>query len=1219
MLERHVGALAFSLALLAATCEVTAATPAISAGYGQVVILRSDGSVLQAGATQPYSPATSPFVLPGITGTVAIAARWDGLTVLKDDGTVWSIGGNKHGSIGDGTTTDTTTLRRVVGLDRITQVHCRSWHCLALRSDGAVWSWGENNAGQIGDGTTVDRPTPLMVFGAGNIVAVSTSQQQSLALASDGTVWFWGSSGTETSSTPKKILGMTQVKAVASSGGVNLFLKTDGTVWASGYAGEGGLGNHSVPNGGTFVQVDDISDIVAISANAAMHFALKRDGTVWGWGLNRNGVMGSGDFTRVLFDAPSKVVGLANIIAIEAGDHSAYALAADGSVYAWGGNDVGQLGDNTITDRAAPVRMVGPGGVGTLNFLAAQAATNKLPSARLALSAKAGAAPLTVTANASASNDADGTITGYEWYVSDGRTATGSSAQFAFGQPGTYRIDLLVRDNSGATAQALDFVTVTSAAGPVQAKAMVAGNWATFAALRSDGKAFSWGFSSTTGRQSSRWQEAIPGAIENIAGVTSIAMGGSLGLAVLSDGSVAGWGRNASGEVGDGTTVPRQSPVTVQGITNVVAVAAGDSHALALKADGTVWSWGTNRHGELGNGTLSDRKVPGQVIGLSGIKAIAAGAFFSVALKSDDTVWAWGSNEFSQLGDATKLDRLIAAPIARLSGIKRIWCGQSRCFAADAGGDVWAWGANFSAEFGLGHSAPIFEAVVVPALKGFTEFAVSAQYTVGVHPDGSVWHWGRRVEAQPLGGPPPPIVYTPTPVPGIRKAIAVGATANSGVAVALNADGTLLAWGGNTLGEVGDGTLVPRTEVVSVLNDSLDGLLDLLPNVPNDPSLSKSVALFTKASSTGALTDPTLTVDSLLRFNAADVGKSGGVYVFALAPATMVRNASANFAKDGSVACVLAQLNASGQLQAVSVSSLQAYATGVFSGQGQAVNVLNGVPTASIGGATFLVGYGTSPSAMINNGTNRGVASVPGSSSCVPQPPQKGWWWNPAEGGRGYSIETSGNKLFFASYLYDVSGRATWLIAAGPTSLDGSLFVGKLESYSGGQSLGGSYRAPAGVVGQDLTLAFTDASHGTMIWPGGSVAIERFNIVPNGLSMAPAAGQPEGGWWWNPDESGRGFFLEWQGSQLFMAGYMYDDAGNPVWYLSGNSTPSPNLQSYSNSWQLYGNGQTLMGPYRPPQQMNGNVAPVTITFQGAESGIVTLPNGRTTAIRRFRF
>jgi hypothetical protein len=361
-----------------------------------------------------------------------------------------------------------------------------------------------------------------------------------------------------------------------------------------------------------------------------------------------------------------------------------------------------------------------------------------------------------------------------------------------------------------------------------------------------------------------------------------------------------------------------------------------------------------------------------------------------------------------------------------------------------------------------------------------------------------------------------------------------------------------------------------------------------------------------------------------------DAGSS--LYVFALAPAPRVLNAvkekgaflghlAKRTQKDAvAVPCVIAQLNDSGLLQAVSTSSLQAYVSGVLAGQAQAVTVLNNVATANIAGAAFFVGMGTDPTAMVRTGVNRRALGIPGEPACDPQPPQTGWWWNPAEAGRGYSIEVSGNTLVFASYLYDVTGRATWMLASGETSLDGSLFTGKrLESYSQGQTLGGAYRAPVGVAGEPITMAFNDGMHGTLSWPGGSVAIERFNIVPNGLSMTARPHQPEAGWWWNPEESGRGFFLEWQGGQLFMAGYMYDDAGNPIWYLSGDSTPAASMQSYANAWQQLGNGQTLTGTYRAPTQVSSNVAPVTIQFTGAETGIMTLPGGRTTAIRRYRF
>ena len=362
------------------------------------------------------------------------------------------------------------------------------------------------------------------------------------------------------------------------------------------------------------------------------------------------------------------------------------------------------------------------------------------------------------------------------------------------------------------------------------------------------------------------------------------------------------------------------------------------------------------------------------------------------------------------------------------------------------------------------------------------------------------------------------------------------------------------------------------------------------------------------------------------------MGTSGSVYVFAVAPADIVRPAatgaaftigktvSADGSKADSVACVLAQLNESGQLQAVPTDSLRAYITGVLSAQGQAVTILNGVPTVNIGGATFYVGYGTSATAMINGGINRSAVTVPGARVCKPQAPQTGWWWNPAEDGRGFSIEAQGNRLFMAAYLYDVSGRSTWHVATGPTSLDGSVFNGQLWSFGSGVTLAGAHRANTRLPDAGpISLTFDDAQHGTLVLPSGPVPIQRYNIVPGGLSASPLGGQPESGWrGGGAADDGRGFFIEWQGAHAFLAGYMYDTAGNATWYVAQNAAPIANAQSFQASWLQLANGQTLTGAYRKPTLVNGNVAPVTIQFQGPDTAILTLPTG-TLPITRFRF
>jgi subtilisin family serine protease len=223
-----------------------------------------------------------------------------------------------------------------------------------------------------------------------------------------------------------------------------------------------------------------------------------------------------------------------------------------------------------------------------------------------------------------------------------------------------------------------------------------------------------------------------------------------------------------------------------------------------------------------------------------------------------------------------------------------------------------------------------------------------------------------------------------------------------------------------------------------------------------------------------------------------------------------------------------------------------------------------------------------------------------------------GWWWNPAESGRGFSIEVQGNNLFMAGYLYADGGRATWLTSAGAMSSP-TVFNGALQSFGNGQTLTGAYQ-PASLTNSNVgavSLQFNDASHATLTWPGGTMPIERY-IYGSGTP----AFQPETGWWWNAAESGRGFTIEIQGNTLFMAGYMYDTSGNPIWYSTSGKMSTATL--YQGTWQQYANGQTLTGTYHPPSNP-GNVGAVTLQFTNATEATLTLPDGRQIPLTRYRF
>ena len=132
------------------------------------------------------------------------------------------------------------------------------------------------------------------------------------------------------------------------------------------------------------------------------------------------------------------------------------------------------------------------------------------------------------------------------------------------------------------------------------------------------------------------------------------------------------WGQNGNGQLGDGTTTDRNTPVTVNNLSGVKTLASGWDHSLALKEDGTVWAWGNNSYGQLGNGTTTDSHTPVQVSNLSGVKAIAAGYYHSLALKTDGTVSAWGDNYYGQLGNGSTTSSTTPVRVSNLGNVKAI-------------------------------------------------------------------------------------------------------------------------------------------------------------------------------------------------------------------------------------------------------------------------------------------------------------------------------------------------------------------------------------------------------------------------------------------------------------------------------------------------------------------------------------------------------------------
>jgi len=404
---------------------------------------------------------------------------------------------------------------------------------------------------------------------------------------------------------------LTDVKAITVDNSRTIVLKNDGTVWAWGRNDYGQIGDGTTTHRSTPTQIN-ITNVKEIVVGRSTDYiksdftlALKNDGTVWAWGWNGNGELGDGTTTNR--SIPTQV-NINDVKGIATGTNNVFALKNDGTVWAWGWNGNGQLGDGTTTLRLIPTQ------IDITNV------KEIVCGIRHTVALKN-----------------DGTV----W-------AWGSNQ---YGQLG---------DETTTNRLAPTEINITNV------KKIVAGYFYTMA-LKNDGTLWAWGQGKDgqlgNGTLSNK---SMPTEVD-ITNVKDIVTGGyysggnapidgNHSFAIKNDGTVWAWGNNHYGQLGDGTTTNRFTPVQVN-ITNVKEISVGAWSIIALKNDGTVWAWGQNAGGLLGDGTTTDRHTPVQTIGLNEVKSVEAGQRHMVALKNNGTVWAWGHNYYGQLGDGTTISR----------------------------------------------------------------------------------------------------------------------------------------------------------------------------------------------------------------------------------------------------------------------------------------------------------------------------------------------------------------------------------------------------------------------------------------------------------------------------------------------------------------------------------------------------------------------------------
>jgi len=342
-------------------------------------------------------------------------------------------------------------------------------------------------------------------------------------------------------------------------------------------------------------------------------------------------------------------------------------------------------------------------------------------------------------------------------------------------------------------------------------------------ALLVDGTVRCWGGGGQgeLGTGSNTSDSNAPVSVRGLSGVTAIASGYDQSCAVLADGTVKCWGYNNAGQLGNGSNTESDSPVTVSGLTGATAIAAGYDFTCAVLSDGTARCWGANGNGQLGNGSTVSSNTPVTVSGISGATAIAAGQNHACAVLSDGTARCWGYNLYGQLGNGSQTSSGTPVTVSGLAGVTAIATGYEHTCALLDNGTVKCWGYSIKGQIGNGATGTVFSTPVsVSNLSGIKAIAAGTQHSCALGSDGTEVCWGSNSFGQ-LGKGSAADSATPVAVSGLSGGIDIAAGGNAVHSCAVLSDGTVRCWGGNFLGQLGNGSTNGSNTPVAVVGNVL--------------------------------------------------------------------------------------------------------------------------------------------------------------------------------------------------------------------------------------------------------------------------------------------------------------------------------------------------------------------------------------------------------------
>lgn len=770
---------------LASKYFVPTVQPAASASVAPV------GSQSAGPLVVPGPPATGPRVRALSLGSSHTCA------VLADrSARCW--GSNTRGQLGDGTMIGRSQPTKVAGLSQVKDIATGRTHTCARAEDDRVWCWGDNTRGQLGDGTATTRAAPMLVDGLPSIARLYVGGCHAWALTAEGQAWGWGCDDggqlgepRTRDARPRRLPTLDGARKIlvwdTEDSGVACALFDDRPAACWSWGGDDG-----------HARAASSLDVPAELAIAGDHgCGLMATGRLYCWGANDTGQVGDG--TRERRPMPVEIANAPYVEQVVVGVGYSCARVTSGRVVCWGRNDHGQLGLRGHEDQLVPTTV--PSIENAKQIVTDQGRTCALvEGGRVAcwgagLSERAGE-PVWMAAMVGAEqlvSSRAGLICGVA--VQGGAACVGDDEHGQLGVGRTLqrlkpaRIEGIEKA-TGLWASARNVCAVDEQrqlwcwgsnhwgafrdAPNIQPKPVRIGQGVVDVAMGNRGL--------YTVAEDEQGQRAVraggtllfdhgsgladdlfyPQTVTALTGAMQIVAGVRHGCGRMADGSLACWGDNTYGQLGDGSARFQRKPTPAATQGKVSQVATGGFHACALRDSGSVLCWGSNGNGQTGPGptwtcAAGPRlfpcvRKPRKVIGAEGVVQLAAGQWHSCGLTKSGAVVCWGANRVGQLGDGTTVERATPGPVKGVTGALHLAVGEQHACAVLRSGAVWCWGDNGHGELGRATTdkcGPAKEscgptAGPVSDVAEVSRVAVGWEFSCALRKDGTVWCWGNN-------------------------------------------------------------------------------------------------------------------------------------------------------------------------------------------------------------------------------------------------------------------------------------------------------------------------------------------------------------------------------------------------------------------------------------------------------------------------------------------